>query len=76
MTDFTKIAGPRQRSSRLGFIIAQWLSHGGHYPAIAYQAVLAVNLAFQIAAFAYFFDCEAWMAALRQRPASAVRSAS
>jgi MFS family permease len=53
----------------IGFVIALWPSHGGHYPAIAYQAAFAVNLAFQIAALAYFFGYDARAAAQRQRVA-------
>jgi len=50
----------------IGFVIALWPSHSGHYPAIAYQAAFAFNLAFQIAALAYFFGHDTWAALQRQ----------
>jgi sugar phosphate permease len=51
----------------IGYLIALWPSYAGHYPAIAYKTAFAINLAFQIAALAYFLVCEAWPAAQRQR---------
>jgi hypothetical protein len=50
----------------IGFVIALWQSHGGHYPAIAYHAAFAFNLAFLIVALAYFFGCDPWAASQRQ----------
>ena len=37
-----------------GLIVQQWTSHDGHYPAIAYQAALAFNLALQVVALLWF----------------------
>lgn len=37
-----------------GLVVEQWPSQDGHYPAIAYQAAFGVNVAFQIAALAWF----------------------
>lgn len=51
----------------IGFVIALWPSYRGHYPAHAYEAAFAVNLAFQVVALAHFLGCEAWMAPMRRR---------
>ena len=37
-----------------GLVVEQWLSQDGHYPAIAYQVAFGFNVAFQIAALAWF----------------------
>ena len=37
-----------------GIIVQQWTSHDGHYPAVAYQVALALNLALQVAALFWF----------------------
>jgi MFS family permease len=51
----------------IGYLIALWPSYSGHYPKIAYQAAFAANLAFQIAALAYFLANETWAVSRRQR---------
>jgi hypothetical protein len=51
-------------------VIALWPSHGGQYPAYAYKAAFALNLAAQVAALIYFFGREAWAAALAHRAGS------
>lgn len=37
-----------------GLVVEQWPSQDGHYPAIAYQVAFGLNVAFQIAALAWF----------------------
>jgi type IV secretory pathway TrbF-like protein/predicted MFS family arabinose efflux permease len=37
-----------------GLVVEQWPSQDGHYPAIAYQVAFGINVAFQIAALAWF----------------------
>jgi hypothetical protein len=43
----------------IGFCDRALAEFGGHYPAIAYKITLALNLALQIAALAYFVSREA-----------------
>jgi hypothetical protein len=38
----------------IGVVLAQWPSQDGHYPAIAYQVALGLNLTLQAAALAWF----------------------
>jgi sugar phosphate permease len=38
----------------IGWIINQWPTHGGHYPAIAYKAALALMIVLQIVALIWF----------------------
>jgi type IV secretory pathway TrbF-like protein/predicted MFS family arabinose efflux permease len=38
----------------IGVILALWPSHGGHYPAIAYQVAFGLNLSLQAAALVWF----------------------
>jgi MFS family permease len=38
----------------VGFVLQQWASQDGHFPAIAYQVALGLNLALQIVALAWF----------------------
>jgi type IV secretory pathway TrbF-like protein/predicted MFS family arabinose efflux permease len=38
----------------IGVVVAQWPSHEGHYPAIAYQVAFGLNLCLQTAALAWF----------------------
>ena len=42
----------------IGLVVQQWPAEAGHYPAEAYQAALALNLAVQAAAFAWFIRPE------------------
>ena len=37
-----------------GVVVQQWTSHDGHYPAIAYQVALSINLALQVIALFWF----------------------
>jgi hypothetical protein len=41
--------------SLAGLIIAQWPADGGHYPAVAHQASMAVGLALQLISLGVFF---------------------
>jgi type IV secretory pathway TrbF-like protein/predicted MFS family arabinose efflux permease len=55
----------------IGVILALWPSHGGHYPAIAYQVAFGLNLSLQAVALAWFvfsWSRGGWMA-----PVSALR---
>jgi hypothetical protein len=54
--------------SLAGFIIALWPASEGRYPAEAHQAALAIGLALQLAALA-------WFAAPRQRPILSIERA-
>jgi MFS family permease len=38
----------------IGFVVEQWLSHGGHYPPGAYKAAFALNLVCQVLALGWF----------------------
>jgi MFS family permease len=49
----------------IGFVIGQWPTQEGHYPAIAYQAALGIGLAFQAAALAWF--AMPWIQALSRK---------
>src|SRR5215467_14180631 len=57
----------------IGVVVAQWPSQDGHYPAIAYEVALGLNLTLQAAALAWFafsrLEREAWvqLSAFRRR---------
>jgi len=38
----------------VGLVVQQWPQEAGHYPPLAYQTALGINLALQVAAFAWF----------------------
>jgi MFS family permease len=38
----------------IGWIINRWPAHGGHYPAIAYKAALALMIVLQVIAIGWF----------------------
>ncbi len=49
----------------VGVVLAQWPSQDGHYPAIAYQVALGLNLSLQAAALAWFACAHVRTGALR-----------
>jgi len=65
----------------IGVVVAQWPSRDGHYPTIAYQIALGLNLTLQAAALAWFafsrLQREAWvqLSAFRRRPLGRARIA-
>jgi len=65
----------------IGVVVAQWPSQDGHYPAIAYQVALGLNLTLQAAALAWFafsrLEREAWLqlSAFRRRTLGRARIA-
>ena len=65
----------------IGVVVAQWPSQDGHYPTIAYQVALGLNLTLQVAALAWFafsrLQREAWvqLSAFRRRPLGRARIA-
>jgi hypothetical protein len=42
----------------IGWIINRWPAHGGHYPAIAYKAALALMIVLQVIAIIWFARCD------------------
>jgi MFS family permease len=48
------IGGAFVIQTTIGVIVNLWASKGGHYPAIAYEVAIAVNLALQILALGWF----------------------
>jgi MFS family permease len=51
----------------IGFVVERWTSVSGHYPPTAYKTAFVLNLAFQIAALAWFVGCEVWPRLTRNR---------
>jgi hypothetical protein len=49
------IGGAFAIQATIGLIVSLWASKGGHYPAIAYEVAIGVNLAIQILALGWFF---------------------
>jgi MFS family permease len=49
------IGGAFVIQTTIGVIVGLWPMEAGHYPAIAYQVALAINLIFQAVALAWFF---------------------
>jgi MFS family permease len=44
----------------IGFVVAQWMSRGGHYPPGAYKAAFTLNLVCQVLALGWFTGRRPW----------------